>query len=129
MAKAPVAKSTGPKLVPGYSWDDEKKVLSIDPDIVYPAVLDALDVKAEDVDQYWVEVAYQCAKLAGQEMMSGTPHDPRETGNGTMVINILSRKDTWAVSKFKPGRGPEAATKGREARNHYEKIKRKLTTV
>ena len=94
-------------------------VVVIDPDGAYPEILAALDVPEKDWDQYWIETAYQCAKLEVLRVLAATKSDPRPARS--LVIHIESRKDTWALGKFKPGRGAAAASKGREAREHYRK--------
>lgn len=95
-------------------------VMVIDPDIAYPAVLTALGVKDGDLDQYWIEVAYQCAKMRVQDLVEGTEYDPRP--NRALTIHVQAhggRKDRWALTQYPPGRGAELATKGRAARQHY----------
>lgn len=100
----------------------------VDPDLAYPAILTELGVSQADYDQYWIEVAYQCAKLTVQKLVLGTELDPRPKGHGkgsALVIVIESgggRKDRWALAKFKKGKGTSAATKGREAKGHYAQI-------
>ena len=93
--------------------------ISIDPDGAYPDILAALGVEKKNWDQYWIEVAYQCAKLEVLRVISHTEYDPRPAKS--LLINIESRKDTWALSKFKPGKGVVAASNGKEAREHYRK--------
>lgn len=110
----------------------------VDPDRIYPKVFELLGVKDADVDQYWVETAYQCAKLAVQALILDSDLDPRPSGMAlTIVIDSGGgRKDRWALSKFQPGRGihnPDvpgalAATKGREARGHFSRIAAQLLT-
>lgn len=98
----------------------EDGAIYIDPEIVYPAILDLLRVKKEDIDQYWVECAYQCAKMAAQDLVRDTEYDPAPAA---LRVFIVSRKDTWANKRFKQGRGSAAATYGREARVHYQRIR------
>jgi|GEM_PF-5729779 len=97
----------------------------VDPNIAYPAVFKALGIADKDIDQYWVEVAFQCAKMATQDAILGSEHD---TGRALMILinGDGDRKSRWALKNFKPGRGVAAATKGREARIHYQHIKRAL---
>lgn len=97
-------------------------IIEIDPEIVYPAILAVVKPEKAELDQYWVEVAYQCAKLEAMRLVSGTSYDPRAKKTpSSLRINVLSRKDSWALKNFPRGKGPEAASQGREARNHYLK--------
>jgi hypothetical protein len=101
------------------NWVTRRKdgVMVVDPDLAYPAIAKALGVK--DLDQYWVEVCFQCAKLAVQDLADQPP-------DKTLIIHILSdgdRKGKWTLSAFPKGRGAEAATRDREARVHYQRIK------
>lgn len=89
-------------------------------------------------DQYWLEVAYQCAKLDVQSCLVGTEYDPRASGKP--VEFHFSRADQWAQRKFPVGKklkkkvngvektlaGAELATTGREARDHYVRIRGRL---
>jgi hypothetical protein len=109
------------ELPDGWFKVDERGILVIDPDIAYPAILSALGVPEDHRDQYWVEVAYQCAKLEVQRVVTGTDADPRP--DKALVIHILSddgRKDRWALANLPKGKGEELASKGREARLHYQ---------
>lgn len=92
-------------------------VITIDPELIYPEILKTLGVK--EIDQYWAEVAYQCAKLEAMRMVEGTKYDPRP--DKSLVVHVESRKDTWALSNFPVGRGATVATRGREAREHYRR--------
>ncbi len=75
----------------------------------------------EKVDQYWLEVAFQCIKLDVQAAIAGTKYDPRVAGK--MVEIKFSRAEAYALEKFPRGRGTEVATKGLEARGHYVRIR------
>lgn len=111
----------GAKL-PKWLTQREDGAFVADPDIAYPLVMKALGIK--DVDQYAIETAYQCTKLAVQDMILGSDLDPRPKGMAlTIVINSDGkRKERWALSAFKPGRGIGAATKGLEAKGNYSRI-------
>lgn len=111
----------GAKL-PKWLMQREDGAFVVDPDIAYPLVMKALGIK--DIDQYAVETAYQCTKLAVQDMILGSDLDPRPKGMGlTIVINSAGqRKERWALSAFQPGRGVGAATKGLEAKQNYARI-------
>jgi hypothetical protein len=97
----------------------------IDPDIAYPAILDALGVDAKDVDQYWLEVAYQVAKLHAQESVLKAGHDPATTIL-LFVRSDAKRKERWGLAGRKPGRGITLATKAGEAKGHYNLIRHRL---
>ena len=75
-------------------------------------------------DQYWLEVAYQCAKMDLQMALSGTQFDPRNAGKSSELH--FSRAPQWAQSAFPKGKGADAATQGREARGHYQRVRGRL---
>lgn len=75
-------------------------------------------------DQYWLEVAYQCAKLDVQTALVGTTYDPRTAGKSAEFL--FSNAPQWALKKFPVGRGTEPASRGREAREHYVRIRGRL---
>lgn len=97
------------ELRPGYAVDDHG-VVHVDPDVAYPEILAALGVEA--IDQYWLEVAYQCAKLEAQQLAAQP--------DSVLMIRIASRKERWALANFPEGRGVAAATEGREAKVHFD---------
>jgi hypothetical protein len=106
--------------LPSWVTRDKNGVFNVDPDVAYPQVLKAL--KVEKPDQYWLEVAYQCVKLKVQALASGAGQDPSRP----VVIHIeggAENKKSWALSNFPAGRGAMAATKGLEAKAHYERIR------
>jgi hypothetical protein len=100
-------------------------VFEIDPDLAYPAVFEALGVAEADIDQYWIEVAYQCCKLHVQELRASLEPAPKAPLQ-IHVHGFSGRKDRWALANHPRGRGPEAATQGREARSHYARIRHRL---
>lgn len=98
----------------------------VDADQAYPIALAALGLP---VDQYSLEVAYQCIKLKVQEIVAGLPDDPRAKGKA-LVISIESKdKAKWKQANHPKGRGPAPATKGREARQHYERLRYRLAAA
>lgn len=112
------------KKFPAWLTRREDGVFVIDPDIAYPTILKALRIKDDQLDQYWLEVAYQSAKLFTQDLIAGTEYDPRPERHLTMhILGGSARKKQWGLANYKAGRGAYAATKGREAVFHYEKIK------
>jgi hypothetical protein len=115
------------KTLPPWLSRRDDGVFEIDPDLAYPAILKALGIRDSEIDQYWLEVAYQCAKLHVQELVSGSELDPRP--KMALQIHILShgaRKDRWALRKHKAGRGARRASEGREAKVHYPRIRNLL---
>lgn len=93
-------------------------------DKFYPEYLSELDV--EEPDQYWLEVAYQCMKMDIQNAVIGT--DAMPDMGGALVISVrdatkVDGASKWAQSAYPKGKGAEAATKGKEARDHYARIR------
>ena len=76
------------------------------------------------IDQYWLEVAYQCAKLDVQMALVGTEYDPRFSGKPAEFH--FSKSPELALVLHPHGRGVEAATKGKEARAHYVRIRGRM---
>lgn len=105
--------------MPAWMTRRDNGTIVIDPAGAYPEILAAIEVEKKDWDQYWIEVAYQCAKLEVLRVIKDMEFDPRPAKS--LVIHIESRKESWALDKFSPGRGAAAASKGREARQHYRK--------
>jgi len=81
-----------------------------------------LDVKTPD--QYWLEVAYQCAKMQLQDALVGTQYDPRTAGKPAEFHFLRSAEH--ALSRHPTGKGARAATQGREARQHFKRIHGRL---
>ena len=81
-----------------------------DPDKFYPVLLK--DLGFDKIDQYALEVAYQCMKMDLQVAM-------RTFGFEIRVLN----RPKWALKSHPEGRGVQAATQGREARAHYVRIR------
>lgn len=75
-------------------------------------------------DQYWLEVAYQCAKLDLQSALVGTEYDPRASGKPVQFN--FSRALECAHVRHPKGKGADAATRGREARAHYVRIRGRM---
>lgn len=110
-------------MLPAWLSRNDKGQYLIDTDVVYPKVLELLQLPK---DQYGVEVAYQCAKLAAQEEIARTPDDPRQQGKSLQLMTVTTSKAGWALAGLPEGRGWLPATKGREAIAHYETIKGKF---
>jgi len=112
------------------SWASRKEsasqkvsiVIEVDSAVAYPAMLKELE--ADVVDQYWLEVAYQCIKLDVQATLAGTEFDPRTAGKPAEIH--FSNAPEFALAKHPEGKGIAAATQGREAREHYKKLRGSL---
>ena len=78
-------------------------------------------LKVTEPNQYSIEVAHQCIKMDVQAALVGTEFDPRTSGKSHLIL--MSNAPDWTLAKYPPGRGLEAATKGREARDHYKRIR------
>lgn len=100
--------------------------IEIDPDGFYPALLAELGADPDSPTQYWLEVAYQCAKLDVQAAVAGS--DLAAPAGGALVILMLNRPK-WKIADApdpdaKSGTpGIVKATKGKEARAHYRRIR------
>lgn len=105
----------------------------IDPDVIYPKIIKLLAIKDGFLDQYWMEVVYQCARLAVEELIAGTELDPRpRQGFVIKIMGGTGRKSRWAHKHYPRGRGLEAAVAVRskhepsEAKRHFWRIAREL---
>ena len=94
-------------------------VVEVDTDAAYADWLQRLEVK--NVDQYWLEVAYQCIKLDVQMALAGTSLDPRVAGKSAEFR--FSNCPKYRLADHPVGKGAEAATQGREARGHYVRLR------
>lgn len=104
--------------------------IEADTDAYVPYWLKLLGVMAEDgsylqdPDQYWLECAYQCAKMDIQLAITNTEHDPRDAGMSAEFR--FSRSEKWRQANYPPGRTAAAATQGREARDHFRRIRGRI---
>jgi hypothetical protein len=107
--------------------------VAVDPDLIYPSLFKEIErvVKPSDIpygiqmDQYWLEVVYQCMKLEVQRIMATRPDDPRKRGI-PLEIHVMTgggRKGRWNLAQFPPNRGISMATKGLEARHIYKVLR------
>lgn len=90
----------------------------------YPEWLGLLGVKEDQINQYWLECAFQCAKMDIQFAVAGTELMPPEGG----ALVILVKDDDkasgkWAQKKYPEGDGIKAAAQGKQAREHYKRIR------
>lgn len=113
-------------LADGYLLRDDG-VIEVSPDVAYPRIVAELGLVEEKLDQYWLEVVYQIAKMDAQRLVQGTSDDPRPRG-APLQIHIRSGavKERWQIKRRPFGRGVFAATKGKEARGHYRRIRGEL---
>lgn len=90
--------------------------IEVDPDICYPAFFEELGVDPKDVDQYWIEVAYQCMKMELQRIIGFFGFEIRVRAHD-------GRKKRWALANHPVGKGADLATIGREARGHFKRLR------
>lgn len=114
------------KVQDSHMVDDGRIALSIavDTDGYVKEWFALLGVEPANADQYWLEVAYQCAKLDIQMAIEGTKYDPRTAGKATEIV--MNRAAHWQQKLHPAGKGSHAATKGLEAREHYRRIRGRL---
>lgn len=87
-------------------------VYRVNADLAYPALLTELGFDGTPT-QYHLEVAYQCIKMEMQ----------RCVGKFAFELRVMDPDKNWAQKNAKKGKGADAATKGREARAHYKRIR------
>lgn len=76
---------------------------------------------AAEIDQYWLEVAYQCIKMDVQAALEGTEMDPQKAGRYAQIN--FTRAPRFALANHPAGKGADAASRGLEARAHYVRIR------
>lgn len=107
--------------LPDWLKKNEKGAYLVDSDKVYPIVLKALNI-GSDLDQYQLEVAYQCVKMKVQDLAEANGDGPAN-GKSLPILMQTSDKAKWSIKSYPAGRGAKAATQGREAKVHYARIK------
>lgn len=112
-------------VLPSWAKALGKGKVEIDVSEMYPEML--LELDFDDVDQYTLNVALQCAKLDVQRAVAGTAISPI-TGGALTILIIDPEKDpesgsAWAFKNHPEGKGADAASKGHEARSHYRRIR------
>ena len=126
-----------PKIIDLIIGAAQREIKTIDPktkdaqDVQRIALLHGVITAAKDgPDQYLVECAYQCAKLAVQDLITGTELDPRPKKGFIMIMDHGGDKNRWALANLKPGapgRDVNAATKGLQAKKiWYAAISRQI---
>lgn len=83
----------------------------VDPAKAFPRYLKELGVKAEEVDQYWLEIARYCMNQDLLAIFDGGVH------------LVILRREEFALRNFEPGLGEIAARSA--ARAQYERILKK----
>lgn len=114
-----MAKQPTPAL-PGFMEQISHTRFALDPAVYFPAALEELEVAKADIDQYWLEVAYQMMKLDAQHAVRMAGVDPRP--KKSLEFKVLNRPD-WVLKNHPKGRGIEAASKGKEARGHFQRLR------
>lgn len=90
----------------------------------YPEWLGLLGVALDNITQYDLECAFQCAKMDIQMAVAGTELMPPEGGALCIFVKDDDKESgKWAQKNYPPGKGIEAASKGKEAREHYKRIR------
>jgi len=78
-------------------------------------------------DSYWFEVAFQVAKMDIQSAVSGSDLMPKKRGALVILVKDGSKSEggvsTWNQDAAPKGRNVLLATRGREARAHYSRIR------
>jgi hypothetical protein len=142
--------------LPEWAQANDKGEILIDAQQFYPAMLDELwsddhwpekfgprvaqntakfttdertvpDIQRGELDQYWLEVAFQCAKLDVQFAVAGTSLQAK-AGGALWIIVVDSDKKKYRRANHPQGRGSDVAAQGLEARMHYQRI-RNLPTL
>lgn len=112
--------------------DKDRGIFVIDPDVAYTEWMSLLKIKPADLDQYWLEVIFQCVKMDAQHAVRQSGLDPRLADPPkSLVLDVASTKTVtdgkliarWRLADYPRGRGPEAATQGKEARQHYQRVR------
>lgn len=83
-----------------------------------PFLAELRNLDLDNLTQYWIEVAYQMSKLEVRRylLLMGGNAWPN-------MFKIKGDKSKWGIKSFPPGRGIEAATQGKEAREHYKRLR------
>lgn len=127
-------------MFPDWISKNDKDEFIINADIAYPAILAELKAAAgklpeaqeneaahivelrkldlENLTQYWVEVAYNFAKLEFLRLMQ-----LNAVNYWGRRQHIEGSKEKWHFSNLPPGRGVEAAAQGKEARELYRHLR------
>lgn len=106
------------------------------PDLYYPMIQKELEIPDDKLDQYWIEVFFQCLKMDVQHQVRVCGVDPRQLDpplqleirinsgrNSDGTSNMGATKEKWALKNYPKGRGIVKATQGREARQHFQRLR------
>ncbi|SFK74562.1 hypothetical protein SAMN05216302_101439 [Nitrosomonas aestuarii] len=98
--------------------------IEIQADGFYPEWLELLGITEQDIDQYALECAFQCAKMDIQFAIAGTELMPPPGGALVIIANDGSKSSgKWAQKNYPEGKGVKAASKGGEARAYFKRIR------
>jgi hypothetical protein len=142
LPRRPEWMATGVVLPPWAKISDEQYDrasihIEIDSDVAYAYWLGLLD--NPELDQYWLEVAYQCIKLDLDAALLNTEHDMRFAERH--IARTFTRATKYAQAQYPVGRsatvrgvggatktlsGANLASQGLEARDHYKRIRGQL---
>lgn len=86
-------------------------IINVNAELMYQLYLAEYGV--EEIDQYWLEVCYQSMKMDLQLAMK----------TFQFAIHVQDKDKKFALKKWPEGRGVAAATQGREARGHFQKLR------
>lgn len=119
-------------------------VIEADPDGFVPEWLKLIGAPEGKPDQYWIECAFQCAKMDLQKALEGTEFQPSLAGKPAEFR--IKNRPTWALHNYQKGAGVEAASAGQRvvkagtepsapgsavltARAHYIKVRGSLPNL
>ena len=104
----------GPIRLPAWASfypSNPRKVVANGP-AAYEAWMQALNVKKDKLDQYWLEVIHQCIKMDLMIAMHGHAFEIK-----------ITRSPKHRQIDFPRGRGPDVASRGGEARSHFKRVR------
>lgn len=93
----------------------------VDIDTAYPLWFAELGWDEASADQYQLECVFQCTKLDAQAEIKRAGLDPRP--ERSLILDFRGDKERWKMSGRPEGRGIEVASKGREAREHFKRVR------
>lgn len=103
--------------LPAWATQTKDREFVVDVDTAYPLYIKELGIK--DLDQYWLETVYQFVKLDLQRHLMLNGVSPW----GKVFKFKTTNKEKWRQKNYPKGRGPEVATKGKEARALYKEMR------
>lgn len=80
-----------------------------------------------EIDQYWLEVAFQCAKLDIKNAVNGSELSPQKGGALLIMVKDDTKADSgisrYAMASYKKGKNINYRAIYKEAREHYKRIR------